>query len=81
MPNQVKTFGVPFNSACSYHLSISIDTAVSAMLKIFSTVVNVVPKFRAHGGSLRENLAMQNVQVKQGFSFPILCLFFTHFTI
>ena len=77
MPNQVKTFGVPFNSACSYHLSISIDTAVSAMLKIFSTVVNVVPKFRAHGGSLRENLAMQNVQVKRIFIPNFVFIFHT----
>ncbi|KAK7107921.1 glutamine-dependent NAD(+) synthetase-like [Littorina saxatilis] len=52
------------NQIGSYHLSISIDTAVAAVLKIFSTAVNMVPKFRAHGGSLRENLAMQNVQAR-----------------
>lgn len=44
-------------------MGITIDLAVEALLKIFSTAFNVIPKFRAHGGTLRENLAMQNVQV------------------
>lgn len=48
----------------SYHLSISIDMAVSVVLKIFTSAVNMLPRFRAHGGSLRENLAMQNVQAR-----------------
>ncbi|XP_076445910.1 glutamine-dependent NAD(+) synthetase-like [Babylonia areolata] len=48
----------------SHHLSINIDMAVSALLKIFSTAVSMVPRFRVHGGSLRENLALQNVQAR-----------------
>ena len=41
-----------------------IDTAVSAVLKIFTVVTGFVPKFRVDGGSLRENLALQNVQAR-----------------
>ena len=38
--------------------------AVSAVLGIFTTVTGLVPKFRARGGTPRENLALQNVQVR-----------------
>ncbi|KAK0053547.1 glutamine-dependent NAD(+) synthetase [Biomphalaria pfeifferi] len=48
----------------SYHIGITIDAAVKALLNIFSAACSVMPKFRAHGGSLRENLAMQNVQAR-----------------
>ncbi|KAK3764033.1 hypothetical protein RRG08_011404 [Elysia crispata] len=48
----------------SYHLGITIDLAVEAFLKIFSMAFNVRPKFKAHGGTVRENLAMQNVQAR-----------------
>lgn len=37
--------------------------AVKGMLGIFSMVMGKWPKFRANGGSSRENLALQNVQV------------------
>ena len=50
-------------ASCSYHLSIGIDAAVTAILGIFTTVMGVIPKFKAHGGGPRENLALQNVQV------------------
>ncbi|CAG5074280.1 Similar to Nadsyn: Glutamine-dependent NAD() synthetase (Drosophila melanogaster) [Cotesia congregata] len=48
----------------SYHHSIIIDTAVSAVLGIFQQVSNLTPRFRTHGGSPRENLALQNVQAR-----------------
>ncbi|XP_037086411.1 glutamine-dependent NAD(+) synthetase-like [Pollicipes pollicipes] len=48
----------------SYHLSIAIDVAVSAVLGIFTTATGLVPKFRAKGGTPRENLALQNVQAR-----------------
>ena len=48
----------------SYHLSLAIDAAVSAALNIFTAVTGLVPKFRVDGGSLRENLALQNVQAR-----------------
>lgn len=48
----------------SNHLNINIDMAVKGMLGIFSMVTGKWPQFRANGGSPRENLALQNVQVK-----------------
>ena len=47
----------------SYHLAINIDSAVTAFLGIFTMVMGMVPKFKVHGGSPRENLALQNIQV------------------
>ncbi|XP_013392371.1 glutamine-dependent NAD(+) synthetase [Lingula anatina] len=48
----------------SHHLQIKIDTAVAAVLGIFTAVMGVVPRFTAHGGSLRENVALQNIQAR-----------------
>ncbi|XP_053305509.1 glutamine-dependent NAD(+) synthetase [Spea bombifrons] len=48
----------------SYHLTPNIDTAVKAILGIFSAVTGKIPRFRAHGGSVRENLALQNLQAR-----------------
>jgi len=48
----------------SYHLHIVIDTAVKAVLGIFSLTTGQFPKFTARGGSARENLALQNVQAR-----------------
>lgn len=48
----------------SYHLEINIDTAVSALLGIFTLVTGLSPKFRTHGGCPRQNLALQNIQVQ-----------------
>lgn len=39
------------------------DTVVTAVKELFSLVTGVRPQFRAHGGSLAENLALQNIQV------------------
>ena len=48
----------------SHHLSVVIDAAVKAVLGVFSLATNRFPKFRARGGSPRENLALQNVQAR-----------------
>lgn len=48
----------------SYHISLSIDSAVRAVVGIFSLVTGKSPLFAVHGGSSRENLALQNVQVR-----------------
>lgn len=62
----------------SFHLSIGIDVAVAAMLTVFTTAMKLVPKFKAKGGSLRENLALQNVQARVrmvlAYLFAQLCL-------
>ncbi|KAJ1327327.1 NAD+ synthetase [Batrachochytrium salamandrivorans] len=46
----------------SYHLSVSIDTGVDAILGIFQAATLTIPKFRVYGGSVRENIALQNIQ-------------------
>lgn len=47
----------------SYHSEIGIDTAVESVLSIFSLVTGMRPHFALHGGSARESLALQNIQV------------------
>lgn len=47
----------------SHHIRLNIDPAVKAVVGIFSLVTGKSPAFAAHGGSSRENLALQNVQV------------------
>lgn len=39
------------------------DTLVAAVRNLFGFVTGVKPQFRAHGGSVAENLALQNIQV------------------
>lgn len=51
-------------------MNINIDVAVKGILAIFSAVTGKWPQFRVNGGSQRENLALQNVQV------PVLSLRF-----
>ncbi|XP_050811288.1 glutamine-dependent NAD(+) synthetase isoform X1 [Gopherus flavomarginatus] len=48
----------------SYHINLNIDVAVKAIVGIFSMVMGRSPQFRVHGGSSRENLALQNVQAR-----------------
>lgn len=45
-------------------MSLQIDTVVSSLTTLFQTVTNFTPKFRAHGGSAAENLALQNIQAR-----------------
>ncbi|XP_076971513.1 glutamine-dependent NAD(+) synthetase isoform X1 [Tamandua tetradactyla] len=48
----------------SHHIGLNIDPAVKAVVGIFSLVTGRRPLFAAHGGSSRENLALQNVQAR-----------------
>ena len=50
----------------SYHLNVPIDMMVDAMLKVFTmTTPNAQsPRFEAHGGTLTEDLALQNIQAR-----------------
>ncbi|XP_050532242.1 glutamine-dependent NAD(+) synthetase [Daktulosphaira vitifoliae] len=48
----------------SYHLSVCIDKAVSAVISIFVGLTNKTPQFAVNGGSPRESLALQNVQAR-----------------
>nr|XP_023397586.1 glutamine-dependent NAD(+) synthetase [Loxodonta africana] len=54
----------------SHHIGLSIDPAVKAVVGIFSLVTGKHPLFAVHGGSSRENLALQNVQ-PLGFLLPL----------
>lgn len=49
---------------CSNHLTIAIDDVVSANMAVFSQAFHMTPKFKVHGGSGAENLALQNVQAR-----------------
>ena len=46
------------------HLDINIDTAVAAVTDLFSRFTGKTPRFRLHGGSDAENLALQNIQAR-----------------
>ncbi|XP_077985397.1 glutamine-dependent NAD(+) synthetase-like [Glandiceps talaboti] len=48
----------------NYHLGVTIDTAVSAVLGIFTMVTGKIPRFKVNEGGIRENLALQNVQAR-----------------
>ncbi|KAI8811247.1 glutamine-dependent NAD synthetase with GAT domain-containing protein [Cladochytrium replicatum] len=48
----------------SYHVDLNMDTAVSAVMGIFTFVTGKTPQFKVHGGSATENLALQNVQAR-----------------
>ncbi len=48
----------------AYHLQFAIDGVVDAFLKLFIQVSGRTPRFRAHGGSGAENVALQNIQAR-----------------
>ena len=64
----------------SFHLNCEIDTIVSAFLLIFTAVTQLVPKYKVHGGTPAENLALQNIQARVrmvlGYMFAQLLLWF-----
>jgi len=47
----------------SYHVDLNMDALVTAVRDIFAFVTGHKPKFKVHGGSNAENLALQNIQV------------------
>jgi NAD+ synthase (glutamine-hydrolysing) len=59
--NRAKRLGEAIGS---YHLSIKIDTAVAALLKIFTLVAGRTPQFSSRGGTMSEDLALQNIQAR-----------------
>ncbi|KAJ8457402.1 hypothetical protein ONZ45_g18326 [Pleurotus djamor] len=48
----------------SYHTDLNMDTLVSSVISLFSFVTGAKPRFRAHGGTVAENLALQNIQAR-----------------
>lgn len=61
-----------------YHININIDGAVKAIWGIFKSAMGRLPQYQVHGGSSRENLALQNVQARLrmvlAYLFAQLCL-------
>lgn len=47
----------------AYHLDINIDSLVTAVVALFTTITSKTPRFRVDGGTPAENLALQNIQV------------------
>ena len=48
----------------AYHLDVNIDSVVEALISLFVRVTETKPKFKVHGGSDAENLALQNIQAR-----------------
>jgi NAD+ synthase (glutamine-hydrolysing) len=48
----------------SYHLTVRIDLMVNAVIKVFARATNQRPQFQVHGGSMAEDLALQNIQAR-----------------
>ncbi|PVG04706.1 glutamine-dependent NAD(+) synthetase with GAT domain-containing protein [Serendipita vermifera] len=48
----------------SYHVDLNMDTVVTAVHALFATVTGRQPRFRVHGGTNAENLALQNIQAR-----------------
>jgi len=60
--NRAKALGNPIGS---YHMNVNIDKVVTALVETFAEASDGnTPRFTAHGGSVRENLALQNVQAR-----------------
>ncbi|KAI8613527.1 hypothetical protein BC830DRAFT_1258240 [Chytriomyces sp. MP71] len=48
----------------AYHVNLNMDSVVLAVLGVFQTVTGRTPQFKMHGGSVAENLALQNIQAR-----------------
>ena len=48
----------------SYHLSIKIDLRVQAVIHVFTLTTKKTPQFTSNGGTLQEDLALQNIQAR-----------------
>lgn len=48
----------------AYHVDLNMDSVVSALTNLFSLVTDFRPRFKVHGGSQTENLALQNIQAR-----------------
>ncbi|KAL7149826.1 hypothetical protein ABFS83_05G067300 [Erythranthe nasuta] len=48
----------------SWHLDVSIDGVISALLSLFQTLTGKRPRYKVDGGSNIENLGLQNIQAR-----------------
>jgi NAD+ synthase (glutamine-hydrolysing) len=49
----------------SYHLTVPIDLMVKSVIQVFTITTNLTPRFQVFGGTLQEDLALQNIQARQ----------------
>ncbi|TIA90965.1 hypothetical protein E3P99_01305 [Wallemia hederae] len=52
------------NDIGSYHVDINIDAVIAAIRDLFAMATGLRPKFKVHGGSYAENIALQNIQAR-----------------
>jgi NAD+ synthase (glutamine-hydrolysing) len=52
------------NRQRSDHTDLDMTTVVNAVRDLFVLVTNARPRFRIHGGTNAENLALQNIQAR-----------------
>lgn len=62
-------FGWLYSQYHSYHVDINIDTIIAAITDLFGVATGLKPKFKVHGGSYAENIALQNIQVGKNLAF------------
>ena len=48
----------------NYHLNVDITSCFDAVVALFAATTGKAPRFRAHGGTNAENLALQNIQAR-----------------
>ncbi|KAJ1654434.1 glutamine-dependent NAD(+) synthetase, partial [Dispira simplex] len=48
----------------TYHVDLDMDSVVSVVTTLFGTVTGKKPRYKVHGGSHVENLALQNIQAR-----------------
>ncbi|CEH16715.1 glutamine-dependent nad synthetase with gat domain-containing protein [Ceraceosorus bombacis] len=48
----------------SYHIDLNMDLIITAIVQLFTLVTSKTPRFKVHGGSSAENLALQNIQAR-----------------
>ncbi|KAK9127856.1 hypothetical protein Syun_016653 [Stephania yunnanensis] len=48
----------------AWHLDVSIDSLISALLTLFQTLTGKRPRYKVDGGSSVENLGLQNIQAR-----------------
>eukprot|EP00914_Ancora_sagittata_P025246 GHVO01050260.1.p1 GENE.GHVO01050260.1~~GHVO01050260.1.p1 ORF type:complete len:631 (+),score=74.02 GHVO01050260.1:1-1893(+) len=48
----------------SYHITLNIDTVVTSMMTLVHAILGFLPRFGTAGGTMAEDLALQNVQAR-----------------
>eukprot|EP00003_Mantamonas_plastica_P008878 TRINITY_DN1795_c0_g1_i3.p1 TRINITY_DN1795_c0_g1~~TRINITY_DN1795_c0_g1_i3.p1 ORF type:complete len:636 (+),score=202.23 TRINITY_DN1795_c0_g1_i3:272-2179(+) len=68
------------NEIGSFHKTIFIDKMVSSVMTVFSDNYDQTPRFKVHGGTNTENLALQNVQARSRMLLSYLLAQLTQWT-